>query len=191
MDEKLMQKIIIKCPRETIGEDGLVYVAREVTTGGRRIDIVLKDRMDRYVLVESQVGHLDTKHIDRHIDFCEGFIEKNQSATIRVLFIANMINPYQKEFLHKMGYEYKEISKNRLIEIARNSGILDASSHELSATTSSISCTPNGIPVEIDEVRGDGRRDSSTELPVLTERRAAMSAASLSRGTAYPGEFDQ
>jgi|WetSurMetagenome_2_1015567.scaffolds.fasta_scaffold450373_2 hypothetical protein len=47
MNEKLMQEIILRCPAEVLDEEGLTYLAREVTTGGRRIDIVLKDRRDR------------------------------------------------------------------------------------------------------------------------------------------------
>jgi hypothetical protein len=155
MNEKLMQEIIIKCPSETLDEDGLCYVDREVTTGERRLDIVLKDRRDRYLLVEAQVGHLDTKHIDRHIDYCEGFITKNPNAAIRILYIANMISPYQKEFLQRRGYEFKEISQHQLSEIAEKNGIIESSS----TRTPSDASVVNGISVERVKIEGDVRRD--------------------------------
>ena len=119
MDEKLMQDIIVKFPSEILGEEGLQYIKREIQTGNRRIDILLKDRMDRIILLEVQRGSLDTKHIDRHIDFVEGFIEHNPDTDIRLLFVANRVDPLRKQFLERRGYEYLEIPQSKFSEIAR------------------------------------------------------------------------
>lgn len=119
MDEKLMQDIIVKYPSEILGEEGLQYIKREIQTGNRRIDILLKDRMDRIILLEVQRGSLDTKHIDRHIDFVEGFIEHNPDTDIRLLFVANRVDPLRKQFLERRGYEYLEIPQSKFSEIAR------------------------------------------------------------------------
>lgn len=114
-----MQNVIINYPSEILDEKGIEYISREVTTGNRRIDIILKDKRDRHVLVEVQAGSLDTGHIDRHIDFTEGFLEKHPNADIRVLFIANHIDVYKKSFLQKRGYEFREISPSKFMEIAQ------------------------------------------------------------------------
>lgn len=118
MNEKLMQDIIVKYPSEILGEEGLEYVKREAQTGNRRIDVLLKDRMNRIVLLEVQRGSLDTKHIDRHIDFVEGFIEHNPDIDIRLLFVANRIDPLRKQFLERRGYEYLEIPQSKFSELA-------------------------------------------------------------------------
>lgn len=75
MNEKFMQDLLKKYPCELI-EDGLVYQNREITTGNRRLDLTFEDKRNRLLLVEVQQGSLDTKHINRHIDFVEGFLEK-------------------------------------------------------------------------------------------------------------------
>ena len=130
MKEKLMQDIIIKYPSEVLDEEGLVYVNREVKTGSRRLDIVLKDRRDRFILLEAQVGNLDTQHIDRHIDFVEGFLENNLSVDIRIIFVSFVIDPLRKTFLQRRGYEFKEVSKNRFLEIAEKYNLLEGESEE-------------------------------------------------------------
>jgi RecB family endonuclease NucS len=99
MRETLMQKIIIKYPSEVLNEEGLTFVDREVTTGNRRLDIVLKDRMGRMILLEAQIGNLDTNHIDRHIDFVEGFLSKHPDVDIRVMYVAFTIDPLRKKFV--------------------------------------------------------------------------------------------
>ena len=124
MYEKLMQDIIVKFPSEILGEKGLEYVGREIQTGNRRIDILLKDRMGRVILVEVQRGSLDTKHIDRHIDFVEGFIEQNPNQDVRLLFVANRIDPLRKQFLERRGYEYLEIPQSNFYELATKHNML-------------------------------------------------------------------
>ncbi len=127
MEEKFMQDLIIRFPSEVLDEDGLTYIRREVSTGNKRLDILLKDRRSRHVLVEVQVGALDTNHIDRHIDFSEGYLKNNPHSDIRVMFIANNIDVHKKSFLQRRGYEFKEISQNHLREVAERhgSGIAD------------------------------------------------------------------
>ncbi|MCK4468565.1 MAG: DUF91 domain-containing protein [Desulfobacterales bacterium] len=124
MNEALMQEIIIKYPSEVLNEDDLTYVDREVTTGNRRLDIVLKDRMGRMILVEAQIGNLDTAHIDRHIDYVEGFLSKHPNVDVRVMYVANTIDPLRKKFLERRGYEHKEISEYKLKEIAEKYNLL-------------------------------------------------------------------
>lgn len=131
MKEKLMQDIIIKYPCEVLDEEGLIYVDREVTTGSRRLDIVLKDRRDRLILLEAQVGNLDTHHIDRHIDFVEGFLANNSDVDVRVMFVSFVVDPLRKSFLHRRGYEFKEVSRNKFIEIAHKYNLWTEESEDI------------------------------------------------------------
>jgi len=123
--EQFMQELIIKFPAEVLDEPDLVYLEREIKTGERRLDIVLKDRRGRHVLVEVQAGALDTKHTDRHIDFVEGYLEKHPQADIRVVFVANHIDHLKKSFLQKRGYEIKEISESRFREVGTSHGFCE------------------------------------------------------------------
>lgn len=123
MDEKLMQELIIKFPEEVLDEEGLTFVEREVATGTCRLNVVLRDRRGRHVLVEAQVGGLDTKHIDRHIDFVEGFMADNPGADVRVIYVANSVDPLRKQFLERRGYEHKEVPLQKLLQIAERHAI--------------------------------------------------------------------
>ena len=113
-----MQELLKKYPSDLI-EDDLVYLNREIATGNRRLDLVFKDKRDRLLLVEAQIGALDTKHIDRHIDFVEGFLEKNSDVDLRLMYVANKIDPSRKSFLEKRGYEYLEVPTIKFIELAK------------------------------------------------------------------------
>jgi hypothetical protein len=117
MNEKLMQDLLKAFPCELI-EDQLQYIDREVGTGNRRLDLIFSDRRNRLLLVEVQKGSLDTKHIDRHIDFVEGFAEKNPDVDLRLMFIANRIDPLRKSFLERRGYEYLEVPPSKFISLA-------------------------------------------------------------------------
>lgn len=113
-----MQDLLKNFPCELI-EEGLEYLNREISTGGRRLDLAFVDRRKRILLVEVQKDSLDTKHIDRHIDFVEGFVSRNPDVDVRLMYIANRIDHLRKSFLEKRGYEYLEISEYRFEEIAR------------------------------------------------------------------------
>lgn len=126
MKEKLMQDLLKNFPCELI-EDGLTYVNREISTGNRRLDLVFKDKRERLLLVEAQIGSLDTKHIDRHIDFVEGFLESNPDVDLRLMYVANKIDPLRKSFLEKRGYEYLEVPTIKFIELAKKHNFLDES----------------------------------------------------------------
>lgn len=122
MNEKLMQDLLKSYPSELI-EEGVVYLERELVTGSRRLDLVFLDRRKRMILVEVQKDSLDTKHIDRHIDFVEGFVEKNPEIDLRLMYIANRIDPLRKSFLEKRGYEYLEIPMIKFMELAKRLNI--------------------------------------------------------------------
>lgn len=124
MNERIMQDLLKRCHQELI-EEGLSYLDREVSVGNRRLDLVFTDRRGRLLLVEAQQGSLDTKHIDRHIDFVEGFIEKNPNVDVRLMYIANKIDPLRKSFLDRRGYEYKEIPAAKLVALARDQGLAE------------------------------------------------------------------
>ncbi len=119
-----MQDLLKRYPNELV-EDGLEYLNREISTGGRRLDLAFVDKRKRILLIEVQKDSLDTKHIDRHIDFVEGFAKKNPDADLRLMYIANRIDHLRKSFLEKRGYEYLEISEYRFEEISKNHNFQD------------------------------------------------------------------
>ena len=120
----MMQEIIGKYPSEALGEEGLVLFDREVKTGNRRLDIVLKDSTGRLVLLDVQKGPQDSGKIDQHKDFCMEFSRSNPYFQIRIMYVANYISTLQKEFFQRVGYEFKELSQKRLEEIAEKYGLL-------------------------------------------------------------------
>jgi two-component system, chemotaxis family, chemotaxis protein CheY len=134
MNEKMMQEIIGKYPSEALGEEGLVLFDREVKTGNRRLDIVLKDSKGGLVLLDVQKGPLDSNKIDQHKDFCMGFSRSNPYFQIRIMYVATYISTLQKDFLHDRGHECRELSQKKLEEIAEKYGLL-YKDHSMSNTS--------------------------------------------------------
>jgi uncharacterized protein YktA (UPF0223 family) len=150
MKEKLMQELIIRFPSEILEEPGLTYLQREVKTGNNRLDIIHLDRRGRHVLIEVQSGSLDTKHIDRHIDYSEGYLEEHPMADIRILYVANHIDIHRKNFLQRRGHEYKEISEAKFREVALAHGYSLDTGLELPDKSLSKLAFRNEIPKHID-----------------------------------------
>lgn len=124
-----MQDLLKSFPCELI-EEGLKYSSREIGTGNRRLDLAFIDRRNRLLLIEVQKDSLDTKHIDRHIDFVEGYAEKNPDVDIRLMYIANRIDHLRKAFLEKRGYEYLEIPAIKFIELAKKHNMFEENTFE-------------------------------------------------------------
>ena len=124
VNEKMMQEIIGKYPSAALGEEGLVLFDREVKIANRRLDIVLKDSKGCLVLLDVQKGPLASGKIDQHKDFCMEFSRSNPYFHIRIMFVANHIGTLQKEFFHRVGYEFRELSQKQLEEIAEKYELL-------------------------------------------------------------------
>jgi len=151
MNEKLMQDLLRDYPCELI-EDGLEYINREIATGNRRLDLVYKDKRGRLLLVEAQIGSLDTKHIDRHIDFVEGFLERNPDVDLRLMYVANKIDPLRKSFLEKRGYEYLEIPTIKFMDLAKKHNLLDEDgNNKLEVRTNDITSLNNAELISNDD----------------------------------------
>jgi hypothetical protein len=155
MNEKLMQDLLKSFPCELI-EEGLKYVDREIGTGNRRLDLAFLDKRNRLLLVEVQKDSLDTKHIDRHIDFVEGFLEKNLDVDLRLMFIANRIDPLRKSFLERRGYEYLEIHASKFIELAKKHNMIEEDDSLENITNTLTSRTPINMYIDKDEI---GKRE--------------------------------
>lgn len=148
MNEKLMQDLLKSFPCELI-EEGLKYVDREIGTGNRRLDLAFLDKRNRLLLVEVQKDSLDTKHIDRHIDFVEGFLEKNPDVDLRLMYIANRIDPLRKSFLERRGYEYLEIHASKFMELAKKHNMMDKDDYIIEHNTNTLtSRTPINMNIE-------------------------------------------
>jgi hypothetical protein len=155
MNEKLMQDLLKSFPCELI-EEGLKYVDREIGTGNRRLDLAFMDKRNRLLLIEVQKDSLDTKHIDRHIDFVEGFLEKNPDVDLRLMFIANRIDPLRKSFLERRGYEYLEIHASKFMELAKKHNMIDEDDSIEHITNTLTSRTPIVMNTDKDEI---GKRE--------------------------------
>ncbi|HSO86124.1 MAG TPA: endonuclease NucS domain-containing protein [Draconibacterium sp.] len=152
MNEKLMKDLLKSFPCELI-EEGLKYVDREIGTGNRRLDLAFLDKRNRLLLVEVQKDSLDTKHIDRHIDFVEGFLEKNPDVDLRLMYIANRIDPLRKSFLERRGYEYLEIHASKFMELAKKHNMMDKDDYIIEHNSNTLtSRTPINMNIDKDEI---------------------------------------
>jgi len=124
MNENIMKEIIAKYPTEALDEEGLVFFGSDVKAGNGQISIALKDSRGRLILLDVQGGPLDSGKIEQHIERCNGFLKSKPYFRIRIMYVANYISTLQREFLHRVGYEFRELSQKKLDEIAEKHELL-------------------------------------------------------------------
>jgi len=124
MNENMMKEIIGKYPSEALDEEGVVFFGSNVKTGNGLVEIALKDSRGRLILLDVHKGPLDSGKIEQHIERCNGFLKSNPYFHIRIMYVANYISTLQKDFLHRVGCEFRELYQKKLDEIAEKHELL-------------------------------------------------------------------
>ncbi len=119
MRESVMEDMIKKWPGLFI-EKGLKLLHTQYTLiNGRRPDLIFRDRLDRYLLVEIQSGVLDDAHMVRMVDYYGSYKLEFPKRTVRLMFIAHSIPAERMEFIKRMGFEGLEIPLKKFRLTAR------------------------------------------------------------------------
>lgn len=124
MNVNMIKEIIGKYPSEALDEEGLVLWGSNVKLGNGQVDIALKDSKGCLLLLDVQRGPLDSGKIEQHIERCNEFLKSNPYFHIRIMYVANYISTLQKDFFHRGGYEFRELSQKKLVEIVEKHELL-------------------------------------------------------------------
>jgi hypothetical protein len=113
LTEKLFEDILVKYPE--LIEDRLIFIGRQVTHFGKRLDILFEDRFKEKLIVELKKDNLDRNALSQVLEY-EGYILSEKDPSARVMIIANRIPLNLKKAMDHHGIEYKEIPHKQLFD---------------------------------------------------------------------------
>lgn len=117
MNEKQFEDIICRYPE--LIEDGLSLIDRQVSVGGKFVDVLFKDRHGQKLIAELKKGPIMRQHIAQLLDY-EGYFLNLDEPTVRVMLIGNRVPKNLRKALDHHGFEYKELTVSALVEFLRN-----------------------------------------------------------------------
>lgn len=112
MTERDLEEIICRYP-EMI-EDGAVYENRQVTVMKKRLDILLRDKSGRRMLIELKVGEIQRSDMAQLLDYEGHFMERGEKD-IRVFLVGTSIPGPVRHACEKHGVEWRELSRQNLL----------------------------------------------------------------------------
>jgi len=113
MNENQFEGII--CDYPDLVEDGLKFVGRQVSVGGKLVDILFEDRHAQKLVIELKVGPILRKHIGQLMDY-EGYFLSAETPTVRVMLVGNRVPVNFRKVLDHHGFEWKEITFSALVD---------------------------------------------------------------------------
>lgn len=111
LSEKEFEDILSVYPN--LIERGLTLMGRQVTSYGRRMDLLFEDGQKRQLIVELKVGPIKDKHIGQIMAY-EGMLLSADDPSIRIMLVGNRVPPNIQRALDHHGIAWKEISYREL-----------------------------------------------------------------------------
>lgn len=111
--EKEFEDIIFKYPE--LIEDGLIAVGRQVNVDRKFIDLLFKDKFGQDLIVELKIGIAKRMHVAQLMDYA-GYKIAEDKTPVRIMLVANRIPENFKHSSEYFGFEYKELTLDKLRE---------------------------------------------------------------------------
>ncbi|NVN90943.1 MAG: DUF91 domain-containing protein [Desulfuromonadales bacterium] len=112
MLEKHFENVLHRYPE--LIEEGLKFDGRQVSVGGKYVDLLFKDRFGQKLIVELKKGTIKREHVAQLLDY-EGYFVSTDNPNVRVMLIGNRVPPNLRNSLDHHGFEWKEIPIPELI----------------------------------------------------------------------------
>ncbi|OGU13098.1 MAG: hypothetical protein A2076_07425 [Geobacteraceae bacterium GWC2_53_11] len=112
MLEKNFENVLHRYPE--LIEDGLKFSGRQVSVGGKFVDLLFVDRFGQKLIIELKKGVIKREHIAQLLDY-EGHFLTTDNPNIRVMLIGNRVPMNLRNALDHHGFEWKEITVSQLI----------------------------------------------------------------------------
>lgn len=154
-------------------EEGLSLKGRQVNIDRKFIDLLFKDKIGQDLIVELKIGVAKREHVAQLLDYAGYKIAEGKSP-VRIMLVANRIPENFKHSFDYFGFEYKEISIDKLHDFLRSKNdqnllkIFAVENEKSSVALSSTQDVPIAVP------RPDIR--TSTVGSIRNETRQAMAS---------------
>lgn len=117
MLEKNFENVLHSYPE--LIEEGLKFSGRQVSIGGKFVDLLFIDRFGQKLIIELKKGIIKREHIAQLLDY-EGHFLTADNPNIRVMLIGNRVPMNLRNSLDHHGFEWKEIPVEELITFLKN-----------------------------------------------------------------------
>lgn len=117
MLEKHFENVLQRYPE--LIEEGLKFSGRQVSVGGKYVDLLFEDRFGQKLIIELKKGIIKREHVAQLLDY-EGYFLTADNPNIRVMLIGNRVPPNLRNSLDHHGFEWKEIPVSELITYLKN-----------------------------------------------------------------------
>jgi hypothetical protein len=115
--EKNFENVLHRYPE--LIEEGLKFSGRQVSVGGKFVDLLFVDRFGQKLIIELKKGVIKREHIAQLLDY-EGHFLTTENPNIRVMLIGNRVPMNLRNALDHHGFEWKEIPVSELISFLKN-----------------------------------------------------------------------
>jgi len=100
-------------------EESLSLKGRQVSIDRKFIDLLFKDKIGQDLIVELKIGVAKREHVAQLLDYAGYKIAEGKSP-VRIMLVANRIPENFKHSFDYFGFEYKEISIDKLHDFLRS-----------------------------------------------------------------------
>jgi hypothetical protein len=116
MLEKHFEDVLHKYPE--LIEEGLIFSGRQVTVGGKFVDLLFEDRHGQKLIVELKKGPIKREHVAQLLDY-EGYFLSAGNPNVRVMLIGNRVPVNFRNSLDHHGFEWREIPVNEIVSFLK------------------------------------------------------------------------
>lgn len=113
MLEKNFESILHRYPE--LIEENLKFSGRQVSVGGKFVDLLFIDRYGQKLIIELKRGVIKREHIAQLLDY-EGHFLTADNPNIRVMLLGNRVPINLRNSLDHHGFEWKEITENEILQ---------------------------------------------------------------------------
>lgn len=121
MTERDMEELLWKFPDKLLNEP-LEPFRRQPTSQVGRADLMFKDRLGRFLVVEIKKGVLPRGAVNQLVDYYGMLKREFQNESVELMAVANSIPEDRAIACLKYDIEPREISEKRFLDVAREVG---------------------------------------------------------------------
>jgi hypothetical protein len=121
MTERDMEELMWKCPEKFLNEP-LEPFRKQPSSQVGRADLIFKDRLGRFLVVELKKGMLPRGAVNQLVDYYGMLKREFQNESVELMAVANSIPEERAIACLKYHIEPREISEKRFLDVAREVG---------------------------------------------------------------------
>ena len=189
MIEREMEDLLWEHPKKLLGEQLSKFRRQHTSTIGRS-DLIFKDRIGRFLVIEVKRGRLPRIAIPQLVDYYGMLKKEFPDETIELMVVANVIPSERRMACERYDIEAREISEKRFRDIAAEVNYVFESETKIPRESSGINRVMVAPPTKLvnDKKPWYYWQDQDNKWYILTFRNG-KGGCSLRRWEAEDGKF--